>query len=213
MSLKIIDVSDYQKDVAWDLVRASGVSGVWIKATEGLTWNAKRYQQHRAGALEAGLRVGAYHYARPDLHPWDPEGEARHFWAITQAPGRRDLKPVLDFEEKSDQLSIAQHVSWARAFNQAYKAKSGGILPLFYTYQALAMWLDPETPIGNGLWLARYGRNNGTYEPVNPPAPWKRLAAHQYTSRGRVPGVFGDCDVSWAPRLVPVLAHGWRGVF
>lgn len=211
MALKIIDVSDYQVGVDYAKVKKAGISGVWIKATEGLTWNAKLYDEHRANALKAGLRVGAYHFARPDLHPYDAEGEARHFAAIIGKPGRRDLKPVLDFETPASMLTDEQEVAWARAFNKAFQGLIG-LWPMFYTYQAMAQRLAPETPIGNGLWLARYGKNDGSYEPVSPPAPWKRIAAHQYTSQAVVPGVRGRCDLSWAPRLAGVLAYGWKGV-
>lgn len=209
--LTIIDVSNHQGDVDFVKVKRSGVTGVWLKATEGLTFDDKTYLKNRDEARAAGLRVGAYHFARPDRQPYDPQGEARHFSEVSGKPGRRDLKPVLDFEVQSKDLSRAQHVAWARSFNVEYK-KRRGIIPMFYSYQYLVQWLGPTTPIGNGLWLANYGANDGKPFSVQAPYPWKKVTAHQYTSNGTVPGVAGECDVSTAPRLPGVLAYGWRGV-
>jgi lysozyme len=211
--MKIIDVSDFQVGVDYRAVKKSGVKVVWIKATEGLTWNAKLYLEHRANALKAGLRVGAYHFARPDLHPWDPEGEARHFFAVTGVPGPKDLKPILDFETWSPDLTVDQEVAWARAFNREYQ-KRARIFPAFYTYLSMAQSLKAASPIGNGLWLAAYGANDGTRPKVDAPAPWKKWIAHQYTSNGEVPGVKGRCDVSYVPahRFAGVLAYGWKGL-
>lgn len=213
MAYKILDVSAHQPSIDWKRVKADGVEAVWVKATEGFTYTSPLYAAQIAGAKKAGLRVGAYHYARPDSHPFDPEGEARNFAKVIGAPGWRDLRPVLDFETASRQLTPAQHASWARAFNQELKARIG-VLPVFYSYSAfITKYLAGlDRPIGAALWLANYGPNNGVDFPAPVPAPWKKIHAHQYTSNGVVKGIPTRVDLSSAKSLRPLLAHPVLGL-
>src|ERR1017187_8397812 len=63
-----IDVSDYQgSGINWASVKASGVSFAWTKATEGTFSTASTFAVNEANAQAAGVRIGAYDYARPDL--------------------------------------------------------------------------------------------------------------------------------------------------
>lgn len=209
-SVHILDVSDFQSTVDWAAVWKAGIGGVYIKATEGLSWNSKMYAKHRAGASAVGVRVGAYHFARPDLHPYDPVGEAKHFAAIVGKPGRRDLKPVLDFETWGKNLTAAQHVSWARKFNAAIKDKLG-LIPVFYSYSAFIKRMAPTSPIGSALWLADYGVNDGVEHPAAVPAPWKAIQEHQFTSNDHIAGIAGKVDMTDAPKLTPLLAYPVSG--
>ena len=61
----LIDVSDNNQEPNWAEVKASGVIGVWIKASEGVTVDQPNFVSWRQAANKAGLRVGAYHFARP----------------------------------------------------------------------------------------------------------------------------------------------------
>lgn len=56
-------------------MRSAGVVGVILKATEGLTIVDDKYLANKKAALEAGLLVGAYHFA----HAGDPIDQAKFF--------------------------------------------------------------------------------------------------------------------------------------
>ncbi|WKL00296.1 GH25 family lysozyme [Paenibacillus amylolyticus] len=59
-----IDVSRYQGNIDWAKVKASGMTFVFIKATEGQTYTDPNYQKNVTSALAAGMLVGTYHFFR-----------------------------------------------------------------------------------------------------------------------------------------------------
>lgn len=197
----ILDVSNVQGfTINWRAVRQAGVEGVFLKATEGLTFNDGRFQTWRKQANAVGIHVGAYHFARPDLHPSGAEEEAAHFCSIVGKIGRTDLKPVLDFETPGGSAD------WIHRFNHTVR-KQLGRFPAFYSYPARIADLYLKTPVGDGLWLASYSRNDGTEHPFVVPAPWRKAIAHQFSSNCRIAGVAGAVDLSHAPSLKALLAH------
>jgi lysozyme len=206
--LLIVDLSSNNGSVDFVRLKKSGIAAAWMKVTEGRTWDDPNYHKRAAEARKAGLRVGGYHYGRPDTN--SPKAEAAHFAASLGKIGRRDLRPVLDFEQSTN-LSPKQLEIWARDFNQEFRKRTG-LLPAFYSYPAYIQSMQLSKTIGNGLWLASYGRNDGKEYPMQIPSPWKKAIAHQFTSSGNVVGVKGHVDVSKAWRLNAVLAHPVLGL-
>jgi lysozyme len=190
------------------------VDGVMLKVSEGATFADRTFKPRRDRARAAGLRVGGYHFARPsmsDAPTRDAVLEARHFSSLVLELGRRDYVPALDMESLSS-LSRDVQVMWARAFSQEIRRRLGRY-PLFYSYPAFITGLLPDDakPIGGGLWLAAYGRNDGKPYPFRVPKPWKKAVAHQFTSQGRVAGVTGLVDVSRVLQPAAMLAHPLTG--
>lgn len=206
--MELIDVSNVNGSVDWKKVRADGVTGAWLKASEGVTFTDALFAAHRRAANRAGVRVGAYHFARPDNNT--AKQEADHFSDVVGKVGRRDLRPVLDYEHDTT-LSARELEEWARHFNQRVVDRLG-VLPAFYSYPFYIAKMHLTSPIGNGLWLADYGPNDGVRHPPKVPPPWLRCIAHQYTSKGTVRGVSGHVDRSYAPRVQGVLAHPLLGL-
>jgi GH25 family lysozyme M1 (1,4-beta-N-acetylmuramidase) len=205
---ELIDVSNANGAVDWHAVRKAGVVGAFVKASEGESFTDRFWAGNRHDANMAGVRVGAYHFARPDLHPSTPLAEARHFVGVVGRLNRTDLRPVLDLEVATPELHNQELVWWCQKWSRYVRDKLG-VWPLLYgstSYLANLMGAQSR-PILGGLWLASYGRNDGRrYEPTVP-RPWKKYVAHQYCSVGHVAGVRGDVDRSYAPRLTPLLAH------
>ena len=48
------------------------------KATEGTAYIDPLFATNRADAMAVGIAFGAYHFARPDLHPFDPIPDQDH---------------------------------------------------------------------------------------------------------------------------------------
>src|SRR5690349_11831753 len=66
-----IDVSDYQSaSIDWNAIKNTyGVTFAWAKASEGNgTTGGSHFPTYVANAKAAGVIIGAYHYARYDLH-------------------------------------------------------------------------------------------------------------------------------------------------
>jgi lysozyme len=203
---KYLDVSSFQgADFPFHTAKASGIDGVWIKATEGHTWVSPTLRSQVEAARAAGLRVGFYHFARPDVG--NPVSEAIHFSQEVKKYGikRRDLRPVLDMEHEP---ASREYVLWARRWNQGVKDRLG-VGPLFYSNPDYIKRMNPVQPIGYGLWLASYSSNDGNRHSVPPPEPWSRIAAHQYTSQGHMVGWIGGLDFTYVSVLNKprILAH------
>ena len=177
-----VDVSNNQGAINWTALANDGVRFAWIKATEGATWTDPLFAENMRRAQEAGIRVGAYHYARPDNN--SPQKEAWHFLDRAR-PRPGDLLPVLDFEApEASRLGATKQEQWAATWlNQVWG--DIGVKPIFYSYPAYIFG-----PLGGGqhlrsypLWLASYGPNDGSRHISVVPYGFN-MVVHQYTSRG-----------------------------
>ena len=213
-SVLLIDLASGNGRVDWPTLARHGIAGAWRKATEGATYNDPGFGPARQAAHAAGVPLGAYHFARPDRNT--AEAEAEHFCRMIGEVREHELRPALDMEhpagvdreEWERAVAKVDLEAWARAFNHRVKAELG-VGPIFYSYSSFILeHVKPQHgPIGYGLWLAVYDRNDGAEHPFTVPPPWKRAVAHQFTSRARVAGVEGFVDLSSAPSLRPLLAH------
>lgn len=172
--------------VKWSVLKEDhGAQEVAIKLTEGVTYNDPCAATIRHQAQRAGLRTCFYHFAHGDA----PAAEADHFCAHLPYINALDDRCQLDFENPK------LPETWAREFNQRVKHNIG-VIPGLYSYSALLNALKAKTPIGDGLWIANYGRNDGKEHPVAVPPPWAMIVAHQFTSRATVVGVPFPVDLS-----------------
>ncbi|HEY6022227.1 MAG TPA: glycoside hydrolase family 25 protein [Candidatus Paceibacterota bacterium] len=198
----VIDISNVNGAIDFNALKAAGAKGVFVKATEGVSFNDSLFSVNRAAAYKHGMYFGAYHFARPDHN--DPVHEANHFCNVVKKVGLRDFKPVLDFETPSNKDAL----SWITAFNHVVKNRLGGY-PIFYSYPAFITGLKLPHTVGNGLWLASYSRNDGKNYPFSIPKPWIKVVAHQFTSKWTLAGHKGYLDANYVTNVNAVLAHPW----
>lgn len=205
-----IDVHGDKGRIDWRKVRASGVTFAFVKASEGLTFLDARIAENLRDAHAAGVLVGPYHYARPDLRPnvQGAQSEARAFCDKIKAAGydkRIHARPVLDLEEGAGDLS-----GWALAFCLRVEELLG-VRPIVYSYTFFVRARIAGRPSAMELskfplWLANYGPNDGKRHVVSVESPWSAITVHQYTSSGSTPGVSGRCDRNFTDRLNPLFA-------
>jgi GH25 family lysozyme M1 (1,4-beta-N-acetylmuramidase) len=101
------DVSGYQPSINWTNVRNAGVAFAWSKATEGTSYVNPYFTAQIAGAKDVSIPIGAYHFARPSLHPNitganSADSEAAYFWSVISnyvKYGGSYLVPMLDWED------------------------------------------------------------------------------------------------------------------
>lgn len=97
-----VDVSSYQGEVDWALLREQGVDFAFCKATEGSGTVDPCFPKNWENAQNAGVLVGAYHF-----FSYDSPGETQAENFITQVPVTTGaLPPVVDIEFYGDK---AQH--------------------------------------------------------------------------------------------------------
>lgn len=202
-----IDVHGSKGFIDWPALRRQGISFAFVKATEGCTFFDSRIVRNLQGAKDAGILVGPYHYARPDIRPWTSGAvdEADYFCKSIQAAGyspRVHGRPVLDIEVGRGNLSL-----WAETFCKRVEEKTG-VKPIIYSYTYfIRSHLTAASLAAYPLWLANYGPNDGLRHRVTRgEGPWEAWTVHQYTSSGSLTGVSGRVDRNYAPSLEPLFA-------
>ena len=187
-----VDVSHHQDTgsnaIEWNSVRGDNHRFAIIKATEGTDYTDDAYAKFAQGALDAGMTVGAYHYARPAN---DPVAQADNFANVLNTGPATTLPPVLDLEV-DEGLSPEQLREWTRTFLTEVENKTGR-RPMMYTYRYF--WLEQ---MGNTdefadypLWLAAY--QNKAPGPVG---GWDKVDIWQRSESGRVAGINTPVDLN-----------------
>jgi lysozyme len=183
----IIDLSHYNNTVDFAQVKASGIVGVFHKATQGTSFTDPLYAQHKSQATAAGLLWGAYHFGISG----DGVAQAEYFLSVV-APGEHDLL-ALDLEANPQGSSMS--LIDAQAFITHVQAATGKYPGLYggqYVKELLGTSVDPVLS-QCWFWLAQYATT-----PVVPPC-WPTWTLWQYTDGASgsgpysVPGV-GLCD-------------------
>ncbi|MEX3505120.1 glycoside hydrolase family 25 protein [Corynebacterium sp. LK2510] len=186
-----IDVAGHQRPEGQpiDWLTVAGPGGqefAFVKATEGEGWMNVFYDEDARAARDAGVEVGAYHYARPAK---DPIAQARYFADVINAGPDLTLPPVLDLEV-DEGLGAAELTAWTTAFLTEVE-RATGTKPMLYTYRYF--WLErmgnTNAFTGYPLWLAAYQ----TQAP-RPVGGWDKVSFWQRSGDGRVAGVATPVD-------------------
>jgi lysozyme len=205
MTRLIADLSNWQQPVSVGAV-ARSCDGLYHKLTEGTTFVDRYAAERHHEAAKLRLPFGVYHFAHPEHE--QPVAEADCFLhgihALNPAGlAPSDLSPVLDLESGNPATST----KWAKEFTSAiYRAL--GVWPMFYSYPDYIARMRLGRPIGNGLWLASYSKNDGADHPYMIPQPWRHTRLHQFTSAGAINGVPMRVDLSHGARIP--FAHPLR---
>ncbi|WP_083284847.1 glycoside hydrolase family 25 protein [Corynebacterium sp. HMSC11D10] len=188
-----VDVAGHQRPggAAIDWRSVSTIGGqdfAFVKASEGEGWKNEFYDEDAKAAADAGLKVGAYHYARPAE---DPVTQARYFASVINQGPATQLPPVLDLEV-DEGLGPVQLAAWTQRFLSEVQAQTGK-KPMIYTYRYF--WYehmnDTSAFTSYPLWLAAYQNQ--------PPAPvggWDKLSFWQRSDSGRVVGINTPVDMN-----------------
>lgn len=195
-----IDVSNHQETIAWPAVAASGQEFAFIKATEADGYRDPYFPGNWIGSRENGIARGAYHFARPEYGN-SAQAEADHFlnYVVPHGIGTGDML-VLDLEPDPSNVDVG---AWALEWLKIVEQRTG-VVPIVYT----GPWIIDREGLDDYTDLARYALWLAAYQPTQPrpPAPWTSIAFWQYTDKGRVPGVSGNCDQNWFNAPAELLA-------
>lgn len=182
------DISGWQEDVQWD---STGHSFVYLKATQGTGYVNPWLDDQHSGAVDSTLSWGFYHYANPHNDPRDDAGAYANIVKEYDADAPGCLPLCVDYE-----VPLGDPNAWLYSFITTVWADVGWETPvLIYTS---ASWLSSGyvhtdwAPQVN-LWVASWGR-----PPGHPSYTGPKVALHQYTANGTVPGVKGSVDLDCA---------------
>lgn len=154
-----IDVSRYQKKIAWQEVMDMEVLGVrigfcFIKATEGISHLDNRFHHNWRAIQKTNLPRGAYHFFVPSQ---SGVKQARHFLEeVDLLPG--DLPPVLDIEQLNGTPPSVLRREALRWLQEVEKAT--GVKPIIYTNVGFYKNYLGASFDAYPLWVAHYYRTD-----------------------------------------------------
>lgn len=201
-----IDVSSYQGNITWPSVAGAGITFAWAKATEGTGYQDAYFVGNQNNGKAAGVIMGAYHYARYDLHAGiaGATAEANYFWNFARNHIRGDgktLMPMLDVEASPAGYTPAALGAWINQWCQTVvtNAAAAGVTvrPVIYVSACHANYFDAS--VAQWIpWIANYnGQDPQTGTPWSVCGGyniWGTWAVWQYTSSGSIPGISGNVD-------------------
>ena len=180
--MKGIDVSNHNGSIDWNKLKNSDVNVVYIKASEGTTYQDPYLNEHYQGAKAIGLPTGFYHYLKGTSAP---ESQAQNFWSLIKDK-ENNLIPCLDIEENGFNV-----IDYALRFISKFKELSN--LPiLIYTGPYFANDNLDNRLASYPCWIAHYGVSS----PMATKIWGTNYVGHQYTEKGSVPGINGNVDVN-----------------
>lgn len=184
-----IDVSEYQKTVNWDKIKAlrshdTRLSFAFIRATMGESGKDDRFAENWRKCKQAGIIRGAYHYFRPY---YKPDEQAAHFLRAAKMT-KGDLPPTLDVEitDKVSPALLRKRVRiWLEEVEKVVKVR-----PILYSnYQFYNDYLDgyfDDYP----CWIAHYSAGRVNMRIGNSWTFW------QYTDQGNISFIDHDIDLN-----------------
>lgn len=180
-----IDVSAYQGDIDFSRVREAGIETVYIRAGEGEDRIDPYFEQNYIKALEAGLKIGFYHYITPE-NAAQARSQARFFYELIREK-EMDCYPAMDYESFG-QLDNEQINEIALMYLQTLEDLLG-TTPAVYSNESNASQLWGQELAKYPLWIAEYDVQSPASTGV-----WNTWAGFQYTDRGQVDGISGNVD-------------------
>lgn len=196
-SCTMIDVSKYNGDIDWNAVKAAGVDYAIIRVGyrgygTGRLVQDVCFDQNMRGAINAGIRVGAYIVTQA-VNTEEAVEEAS--FIVEKCRGYNVTLPLaIDVEWTTNRDGRADYIS-ASTRTDVINAFARTVMNSGYTAMAYANkdWFENKIYSGNlfsscKIWLAQYRNTEYTYG--------GRVNMWQYTSKGRVDGINRDVDIS-----------------
>ena len=181
------DVSKYQGDIEWAKLGTSGISFVYIKATEGGADVDPKFERNWKGAKAAGLARGAYHFY--DFCQSAGPQAANLIRTVPVVAG--DLPPTIDIEDSRG----CRKMPTKEAFQKSLKVFLAKVeahyhrKPLLYVNHNIYDRYLADADGGLKLWIA--DPHHAT--PLMPVGTDWTL--WQFSWSGRLPGIAGPVDL------------------
>ena len=190
MSIKGLDVSEFQGEVDWERVKSAGYQFAMLRAGYGLSTVDKQFRRNASECNRIGLPIGAYWFC----YAVSPETAVREAdGCVNTISGYRLDYPVCyDIEQASAAYASGEGVTFTAPLAQQIvssfcsRIEEKGYFAMFYTNRSfLDTYLDSGLQKRYAFWYARYASAfDGT-----PCGIW------QYTNEGRIPGISGNVDL------------------
>lgn len=195
-SQKGIDVSKYQGNVDWKKVAADGVEYAFIRVgcrgygSSGTLIKDEKFHQNVKGALEQGIKVGAYFFTQA-ITTEEALEEAELVikelgdYEITY-PVAIDVERIQNDKARQDALTAEERTEICKVFCE--KIKEAGYIPMIYgDSETFAELILPQELAEYDFWICE---TDGTMT-----FPYE-FAVWQYSHEGTVSGIKTDTNIS-----------------
>jgi GH25 family lysozyme M1 (1,4-beta-N-acetylmuramidase) len=186
-----IDVSHYNTIPDWMAIANAGITFTYIKISEGVGSPDTEAGHHAAAAKQSGLKIGCYHFCRPDTRNGgtiinDANAEAADAMSRMAVIPKADLPLVLDLEDSppwDTPLHPNEYLEWIHTFINHIKNNSGSDIMLYSRKSYLDVKLPHDHDLGKyRLWISNYSITD--CNKVICPVGWKDWAMWQYCEDG-----------------------------
>ena len=180
-----IDVSKHNGNIDFDQVRDDDYQFVFIKASEGKTYQDEAFGRNYRSARQAGLMVGAYHFFRKNRTGAE---QARNF--LDAIKGRPlDLPLVIDLEDDwGNGATVSRDTALERVMEMIGFLNDKGYQVMIYTNLDGYNKYYKDLLSDHDLWLCSF-----TSPDLLPALPHR---FQQFSHEGSVKGVDGDVDLN-----------------
>jgi GH25 family lysozyme M1 (1,4-beta-N-acetylmuramidase) len=178
----IVDLSHHNPTPNWAALKAGGIVGVILKATEGTSYVDPTFAQRRIDAEAAGLIVSSYHF-----YHGNASAEMNHY--LTTVVPRTGERLVIDHEDSAASLkSLEDAVKYLRNAvpDCEITVYSGHLIK-----DQLGSKTSPVLAENTSLWIAQY---TSAAAPSWPKQVWPAWSLWQFTDKATVPGISAPVD-------------------
>ncbi len=178
-----IDVSHDQGQVDWGKVAKANIDFVYLKASDGITYQDPAFNRNTLALSQQKMLVGAYHFFEAND---DANKQAQNF-LTTIKDKSLTLTPMVDIELTKDVPSseIQQRLKTFLSIVE----KETGCKPMLYSYGDFWTLNIGKSFNEYPFWLADYNTT------MTIPAGLENVVLWQYSSKGDVSGIQGDVDL------------------
>lgn len=200
--VKGIDISHHNRIISWPEVRKVGIEFVYIKITDGVATPDTMADTHAREARQQGLKIGYYHFCRPDRKiggtvDSDARAEAKEVTDTLKGLPKADLPLMIDLEDQDNRwdtpLNPGDYLTWTTVFlDNVFTGTDPLSFPIIYSRKE---YLDRKLPgshsLTTRLWLSRYNPDSTQAISAN---GWPDWTIWQFTDAGQI-GPNGPLDL------------------
>ncbi|WP_243207198.1 LysM peptidoglycan-binding domain-containing protein [Mediterraneibacter hominis] len=190
MSIKGLDVSEFQGIIDWEQVKAAGYQFAMLRAGYGFNTVDAQFHRNASECNRIGLPIGAYWFCYA-VSPETAASEADGF-LNTISSHRLDYPICYDIEQASVDYAAGQGVSITPSLATEIvktfcnRIETNGYYAMYYSNKNfLSTYLPADLSQKYALWYAYYtSQFDGT-----------DCGIWQYTNQGNIPGISGNVDL------------------
>lgn len=181
-----IDVSEHNKEIDWETVKASGVDFAILRCGYGSDYKSqddKYWERNVAECERLGIPYGVYLYSYATTTEM-AVSEAKHVLRLIEG---RDLSYPVYFDMEDNKTLNSDHAAIASAFCDEIE-KAGYTVGVYANLNWWTHYLTDPVFEKWDRWVAQY---NTTCDYTG------RYSIWQYSSKGKVDGIEGNVDVNY----------------